>query len=222
MPKLFSGSDLAKTIKQFEHYLKISPRNPFVLRNAGRVFSMVGKSEAAIKVGKLAVELDPMQTLSYQLLAYSLASAENYPEAISYYRKAQELSNVPNINLAIWYVLNHEVDKAMQENSKLTEKDREFAEIIIAHEQKNTAKASLLLDNYIKKNGENNPMGCAQVAAFTGNKNLAFKWLEICLQRKSGSFRGSILSLKNHPLLKSLRDDQRFKELLKRANFPEI
>ena len=118
---LFIEKDLAKAIQQFERYLKISPRNPFVLRNAGRVFSMVGKNEEAIKVGKLAVELDPMQTISYELLAYSLASAENYPEAISYYRKAQELSNVPNINLAIWYVLNHEVDKAMQENSKLTE-----------------------------------------------------------------------------------------------------
>ena len=218
---LYIEKDLANTLQKFEHYLKIAPRHLFVLRNAGRVFSMVGKSEEAIKVGKSAVELDPMQTVSYQLLAQSLASAENYQEAIFYLRKAQELSNVPYINLVICYVLNHEVEKAVQENLKLTGEVREFGEVIIAQEQKNTGKAMLLLDTYIKKNGENYPMGYAQAAAFMGNKDLAFKWLEIRLQRKSSGLSDNILNVKSHPLLKSLRDDPRFKELLKRANFPE-
>ena len=213
---------MEKALQKFEHYLKIAPRHVFLLRNAGRVFSMVGKSEEAIKVGKLAVELDPMQTVSYQLLALSLASAENYLEAIFYLRKAQELSNATDLNLVIYYVLNHEVEKAVKENLKLTGAAREFGEVIIAHEQKNTGKAMLLLDTYIKKNGENYPMRCAQAAAFMDNKDLAFKWLEICLQRKSSGFSDNIINVKSNSLLKSLRDDPRFKELLKRVNFPEI
>ena len=99
----------------------------------------MGKSEEAIRLGKLSVELDPMQTLSYLFLANSLAGDGNFVEAISNLKKAQEISNIQYPDLVPYHVLNHEIEEAIQENSKLSGEIHNFNEILIQHELKNSA-----------------------------------------------------------------------------------
>ena len=50
-----------------------------------------------------------------------------------------------------------------------------------------------------------------------GEKDKAFEWLD----KSYESHDEAILWLKNHPMFEPLRDDPRYKPMLKRLNLPE-
>jgi len=72
-----------------------------------------------------------------------------------------------------------------------------------------------LEEKYARK--EANGLSIAAVYAGLGNKDKAFEWMEKDFQNRDGSLPDITVSIP----LESLRDDPRFKDLLKRMNLPE-
>ena len=72
-----------------------------------------------------------------------------------------------------------------------------------------------LEEKYARK--ESNGQNIAAVYAGLGDKDKAFEWLEKDFQNRGGFIWG----IKTSIPLESLRDDPRFKDLLKRMNLPE-
>ena len=56
--------------------------NPVTLRNAGRVYMAMGKSAEAVAFARKAVELDPLQTRSWNYLSEILYCDRNYSEVL--------------------------------------------------------------------------------------------------------------------------------------------
>jgi tetratricopeptide (TPR) repeat protein len=67
------------------------------------------------------------------------------------------------------------------------------------------------------KSQSNHPFAIAQVYAFRGESDEAFKWLDRAFAQKDASLE----YIKGNPLLKNLDGDPRYKAILKKMNLPE-
>jgi tetratricopeptide (TPR) repeat protein len=179
---------------------------------------MLGRSSEAIRMGEESVAADPLQSFSLLNLATSYSWVGRYEDAINATKKARVLSRSKNDGLVIFYLLNNQVQEAILEKEQQTGDRRDFLEILIQFKLQHAAKAASLLNTYVNKDGkEFFPWRCAMAAAYIGNKNLAFEWLEKCYKLKDSS----LVLIRGEPLLVSLRNDPRFTDLVRRMNFPE-
>ena len=72
------------------------------------------------------------------------------------------------------------------------------------------------LTQLIKEHQQNMAYQIAEIYAYRGDADLAFQWLNRAYQQRDSVMR----SLKIDPLLKSLRQDPRYIDLLKRMRLP--
>ena len=210
--------DFVRAQEEMNKALKYGPHNAIVLRTACRVMSVLGRHEEAIKLGEEAVSVDPLLTFSHINLSYAYGRAGRYDEAIKTLKRARELNRRTDDLLVVYYILNNQLNEAIEENEKLTGNQNEYQEILIEAKRKDFVKANQLLKAFTKKGGAGYyQWHCAQASAFVGNKDMAFEWLEQCFQDKEPW----LTWIKYNPLFNSLHADPRFAAFLKKMNFPE-
>jgi TolB-like protein len=210
--------DFVRAQDEMNKALKFGPRNAIVLRSACRVKTVLGKHEEAIKLGEEAVAVDPLLYFSYISLSIAYERAGKYQQAIENIKKARGINRRTDDLLVINYVLNNQMKDAIDENKKEKGDLHDFHEILIQVKLKQVVKANQLLDAFSKKGGDGlHFWRCALASAYSGNNDQAFEWLEKCFQSKEIN----LTWVKDHPLLKNLEADPRFKAFLKKLNFPE-
>jgi TolB-like protein len=210
--------DFVRAEQEMKLALKYGPRNPIVLRSACRVFSVLKKHDEAIKLGEQAIALDPMLTFSYYNTANAYARLGQPDKAITLLKKARAISNDYDDMLVFLLVLNEQVAEATEQN-KLNKGDfRDLNEVAIKSATDKPAAKRLLKDIVQRWEGKDpgEPLSfrIATAASMAGEKDLAFVWLE----RTYDS--GLLMGLHSDPYFASLRDDNRYKQLIKRINFP--
>lgn len=208
--------DFVRAEEEINKALKYGPHNAIVLRSACRVMTVLGKHEEAIKFGEEAVSVDPLLTFSHINLSTAYGRVGKYEQAIRSLKRARELNRRTDDLLVAYYILNNQLNEAIDENEKETGNKYDFNEILIQTKHKDLTKANQLLNAYMKKEGVDLWL-CASASAFVGNNDLALEWLEKCFQAKE--YR--LTWVKYHPLFNSLHGDPRFAAFLKKMNFPE-
>jgi TolB-like protein len=211
--------DFYKSKEEMDKALRYGPQNPTVLRNAGRLMSLLGERSEAIRIGELSVAVDPLQTFSFVILSWTYARAGRYEDAIKTLKKARALNNDHNDELALWYLLNEQIAEAIEENNQALGGRHDFQEILIQYKLNHQDKAASLLETFMRT-GEKDAFftwRCAQAAAYIGKKELAFTWLEKCFQEKVSR----LAYIKDNPLLISLVNDPRYADLITRMKFPD-
>ena len=171
---------------------QVDPLSSVIGVNVAEVYRFQENHQAAIETCQKIIEIDPNFSYAYINLGLSDLKLGRISEAIANLEKGAELSNRAGFALS-----------NLGYGYAVAGKRAEAAAIIKELEER-----------YARK--ETSAVLVAGVHAGTGDKDKAFEWLEKAFQNKEdfGYFRWRV-----H--FESLRDDPRFKDLLKRMGLPE-
>jgi TolB-like protein/DNA-binding winged helix-turn-helix (wHTH) protein/Flp pilus assembly protein TadD len=212
--------DWAGADASFQRAIVLEPENPEGVRLAAFSAAFLGRFDEALKLGRRAVDLDPLNADSWEELGEIEFLAGQLNEATAKSKKALELK--PDvwpgpIQLSRIYVLQGRPKDALPEVERVRyEPSRAFLYAITYHalgrEKESEAALSELIEKY------HTSMACqiAQVYAFRNQSEEAFGWLDRAYAQRDAGLIGT----KVDPLLKSLHNDPRFAALLKKLNFP--
>jgi serine/threonine-protein kinase len=171
---------------------ELDPLSSIISNNVASSYQTLNDHNASIETSLKLIELDPTFSAAYQPLGISYLKLGRNAEGITALEKAVELSNRAGPKLA-----------DLGYGYGVTGKRKEAVAIVKELEEKYAKKEAI-------------PQNIAVAYAGLGDKDKAFEWLEIGFQTKS-----DILYLKWAIPYESLRDDSRYKDLMKRMGLPE-
>jgi TolB-like protein/cytochrome c-type biogenesis protein CcmH/NrfG len=178
-------------------------------------------SEATTALSK-GVELDPLSTTGWTLLARAQLYAHNFPAARESTRRALEIS--PDTSRALGYLgyvqlLEGQAPAALATFQRISDarwlmlSGEAMAEHSLGHEKESQAALDELKTTFAGTAAYQ----IGQVHAWRGEKDLAFHWLDRAYaQRDAG-----LTLLTDDPLVDTLRSDPRFTALLHRLRLPQ-
>jgi len=172
---------------------EIDPLSSVISVNVTRMYQLQNNHEASIENSLKIIELDPNFAPAYEYLGLSHLKRARNAEAVAALEKAAQLTDRYGFALGnLGYVY------------AATGKRTEALAIIKELEEKYTRKEAI--GQYI-----------AAVYVGLGDKDKAFEWLEKDFQVRNGR----LAEIRWAIPFESLRDDPRYKDLLKRMNLPE-
>ena len=212
--------------REFKRAIELNPNYATIYHWYGELLKALGRFDEAALMIKRAKELDPLSGIigvniseMYQLQNDQQASIENSLKLI-------ELD--PNFPLAYNYLglsylklgRNAEAIASIEKGVELSKRDSNaltdlgYGYAVIGRRSDALAIAKELEANYARK--ESNGLNVAEVYVGLGDKDKAFEWLEKDFKNKE-----NVADIRYYITFESLRDDPRFKDLLKRMNLPE-
>jgi TolB-like protein/DNA-binding winged helix-turn-helix (wHTH) protein len=198
----------------------LEPSSAEIFRIRSNLSLLLGNLDQAIKLCEQSVALDPLRSNSYLGLGYLLYKTGRYDEAQAALQKALELN--PQLAFAHAYLGRiliaegrpqqalAEVEKEPNDGEKLTD------QALVYHALGREQDSHAVLVELIAKHDSDWAYQIAEVYAFRGESDKAFEWLERAYKQRDPG----LTQIKNDPLLKILRHDQRFTELLKKLHLP--
>ncbi|MEQ1642500.1 MAG: tetratricopeptide repeat protein [Pyrinomonadaceae bacterium] len=171
---------------------EIDPLSSAISGDVAAIYLIQNNHQAAIETCLKVIELDPTFSNAYQYLALAYLKQGRNNEAISNLEKAVELSSRAGETLRYLGYAYSVTGKRSQANAILKE----------------------LEEKYVRK--EANGRDVAGVYAGLGDEDKAFEWLE-----KDFQSREELAPIRWQIPFEPLRDDPRYKDLLKRMNLPE-
>jgi TolB-like protein/Flp pilus assembly protein TadD len=213
--------------KAYKHSIKLNPRYPTVRQWYAFYLTAMGRMEEALAEAKHAYELDPLSVIITRDLGLVYYYALQPDRAIEQYRKALELdANFALVHQSLGRAfllkgMHAEAVAAMQQAVRL-DGDSVAMSSALAHVYAVTGQrdaARKILNELLTRSRQSyvSPTNIAVVYTGLEEKTSAFEWLERAYdERNVGLF-----TLKVHPIFEGLRSDPRFRELLRRMNFPQ-
>jgi serine/threonine-protein kinase len=199
---------------------ELSPANPTANDLLARIIVYLGRFDEAERQARQAVELDPLSTVTQGNLARVLFCAGKLDEADAAARKAAELQPTGAANHR-WQVLiaaqRGDGETALREAQlEPDEGYRRFELAVAQYVFGDRQAADAAFADLMAKAREGFAYQIAQVYAVRGEKDKAFHWLQISFDDRDAG----MLSLLVDPLLRGLRDDARYKNLLAKLGLP--
>jgi tetratricopeptide (TPR) repeat protein len=218
--QLMHDWDWAQAEDSLNKASQLEPGSVEVLRYRSSLLRTLGRLDEAIEVYKEVVALDPLRARTYSSLGGQLYCAGRYEEANAMLQKALELNPKKEQD----HLLRGQILLAQgQPQQALTEIEQEPSEIwklvgkaLAYHSLGRTQDSDATLQQLIATHQQDGAMQVAQVYAFRGELDKAFEWLDRAYRQRDGG----LMSLKINPLLKGLRQDPRYAELLTKMHLP--
>jgi len=170
----------------------IDPLSSVIGVNIAQSYQIQNNHNAAVEALLKVIELDPNYADAYSILGLSYLKQGRHADAIASMNKAVALSNRASFILV----------------------NLGYAYGVTGKRVEATAIVKELEEKYARK--ESNGRYVASVYAGLGEKDKAFEWLEKDYQSKA-----DLTWIRTDIPYESLRDDPRFKDLLRRMNLPE-
>ncbi|MGI8811596.1 MAG: tetratricopeptide repeat protein, partial [Pyrinomonadaceae bacterium] len=213
--------------REFKRAIELDPNSTAAHFRYGQYLTTVGRSDEAIAEVKRALELEPLDITMGAYLARIYLDARQNDKALEQGKKTYELERshpVAVYNLALVYNANGMYVEAIDISEKALQNDPTSQHMLqnagYAYARSGRRdKAEEIINRFedIEKTTYVAPSLVATIYAALGNKDKAFAELEKAYKERDWFFT----MLKVDPLMDSLRDDPRFKDLLKRLNLPE-
>src|SRR5437773_1319154 len=172
---------------------ELDPLSSVISLNVSRMYQLQNNPDASIENSLKTIELDPNFGPAYEYLALSYLKRGRNAEAIAAAEKAAELTNRAGITLGDLGYVYAAVGKRAEAIDKIRELEEKYAR-------------KEALGHYI-----------AAVYVGLGDKDKAFEWLEKDFQARNGK----LAEIRWQVQFESLRDDPRFKDLIKRMGLPQ-
>jgi TolB-like protein/DNA-binding winged helix-turn-helix (wHTH) protein/Tfp pilus assembly protein PilF len=198
----------------------LEPGSSEVLRDRAILARVLGRVDEAIELYKQAIALDPLKANFHLALGYELYIGGRYEEARDALQRAQDLNpQLSSLHLIRGLILLAEghLQEARAEMENETGEWEKLTGEPLAYYTLGRLEES---DGALKKLIATYQNDCAfqigEVYAYRGETDKAFEWLDRAYrQRDSGT-----PELKTDPLMKGLRQDRRYIELLKKMRLP--
>jgi serine/threonine-protein kinase len=207
-------------LSELKRAKELSPANPTANDLLARIIVYLGRVDEAERQARHAVELDPLSTVTQANLARVLFYAGKLDEADAVARKSAELAPTGAANHR-WQVLvaaqRGDGEAALREAQlEPDEGYRRFELAIAQYAVGDRQAADAALADLIAKAREGFAYQIAEVYAVRGEKDKAFEWLQISFDDRDAGMLGLLVD----PLLRGLRDDPRYKNLLVKVGLP--
>jgi TolB-like protein/DNA-binding winged helix-turn-helix (wHTH) protein len=212
----FAGaqSDLAKAVA-------LNAGDADVLHRSAVLLATLGELPAALEREQKALALDPLSDEICMRLAFLYVAAGRFAEARPLYEKA--LTIAPNSIRALSNLGDLELFENRPEAALATFRQNESESFRLPGQARaeyslgNAEASQRLLQEFIAQHRNDDPYGIARVYAWRGETDKAFEWLE----RASVIRQASLNWLKIDPFFRSMHNDARYKNLLRKMNLPE-
>lgn len=218
--RFFVDWKFTEGLSELKRAKELSPSNPTANDLLARVILYLGRLDEAERQARHAVELDPLSVIAQGNLARVLLFAGKLDEADAAARKAAELQPTSASShrwQVVAAVLRGDRDTALREAQLEPDEGYRRFELALAQQiQGNRQAADAALADLIANGRDQLAYQIAEVYAVRGEKDKAFEWLQIAFdQHDTGT-----LTLLVDPLLRGLRDDPRYKNLLAKLGLP--
>jgi TolB-like protein/DNA-binding winged helix-turn-helix (wHTH) protein/Flp pilus assembly protein TadD len=198
----------------------LEPGSAEVLRTRAYLSWVLGNLDQAVKLYEQAVALDPLRANSQSGLGHLLYVVGRYDEAQAALQKALDLNPqaaFAHANLGKILIAQGKPQQALAEIEeesidweKLT--DQAWVYHALGREQ----DSNVALAELIAKHDTDSAYQIADVYAYRGESDKSFEWLERAYKQRDAG----LPEMKTDPLLKNLRHDPRYTELLKKMRLP--
>jgi tetratricopeptide (TPR) repeat protein len=199
---------------------ELEPGSVEIFRIRSYLSRVVGNLDQAIKLYKQAIALDPLRTNSYSGMGYLLYVAGRYDEAQAVLPKALDLNpQVPLVHLNLGKILLEEgrPQQALAEMEKEPSGWGKLTGLALAyHALGREQDSNAALAELIAKHHTFSAYQVAQVYAYRGESDKSFEWLERAYEQRDAG----VTEISTDPLVKNLRRDRRYTELLKKMRLP--
>jgi serine/threonine-protein kinase len=218
--RFFIDWKFAEGLSELKRAKELSPANPTANDLLARVIVYLGRVDEAELQARHAVELDPLSVIAQGNLARVLLFAGKLDEADAAARKAAELQPASASShrwQVVVAVLRGDRETALREAQLEPDEGYRRFELALAQQlQGDRQAADAALADLIANGRDQLAYQIAEVYAVRGEKDKAFEWLQIAFDdHDTGT-----LALLVDPLLRGLRDDPRYKNLLAKLGLP--
>ena len=218
--RFFGEWKFAEGLRELKRAKELSPANPTANDLLARVIVYLGHIDEAERQAREAVELDPLSVATQFNLARVLLYAGKLEEADAAGRKIAELQPSSSSSHR-WQVFvaveRRDGDTALREAQLEPDGDFRRFELALAHYVRGDRKAAdAALAELVTTGRKGLDYQIAQAYAVRGERDKAFEWLQIAFDNHDGG----TLSLAVDPLLRGLRDDPRYKNLVVKVGLP--
>jgi tetratricopeptide (TPR) repeat protein len=198
----------------------LEPGNPEVFRLRSYMSRELGDLDQAIKQNAQAIALDPLRPDFHLGQGYTLYLAGRYDEANAEVQKALDL----NPQAVFAHLILGEIliarGKSQSALAEIQEETSDWGkltgEAFVYHALHRDQDSNAALATLIARYDKGSAYQIAQEYAFRGETDKAFEWLERAYKQRDGG----LTDIKVDPLLKPLRHDPRYTELLKNMRLP--
>lgn len=198
----------------------VEPGNAGVWYCHSLLYEFQGRLAEAIEAQKRAISLDPLSPRYYSLLGYLLYFSGKYEESDAALAKALELNpqkEQDHITRGELLLARGHAQEALAQVEQEPDKGwKLFGEALAYYRLGRAHDSDAALQRLIVTGGE--PWACqiAQIYAYRGERNKAFEWLDRAYQLHDGG----LPYMKVDFILRSLKEDPRYANLLDRMHLP--
>jgi TolB-like protein/Flp pilus assembly protein TadD len=218
--RFFGEWKFADGLSELKRAKELSPTNPTANDLLARAIVYLGRIDEAERQAREAVELDPLSVATQFNLARVLFIAGKLDQAAAAGRKVAELQPSSSSSHR-WQVLvavqRGDAETALREAQlEPDEGFRSFELALAYHLLGDRKEADAALADLIAHARDGFAYQIAQIYAVRGEADKAFEWLQISFDDHDGG----TLGLSVDPLLRGLRDDPRYKNLVAKLGLP--
>jgi TolB-like protein/DNA-binding winged helix-turn-helix (wHTH) protein/Flp pilus assembly protein TadD len=198
----------------------LEPGSAEVFRMRSYLSWVLGDLKQAAKLYQQAVALDPLRANSHLGLGYLLYMAARYDEAQAALQKTLELNPqaaFAHANLGKILIAEGKPQQALAEIEKEpNDWEKLTDQALVYHALGREQDSNGALTKLIAKHATDSAYQIAGVYAYRGESDKSFEWLERAYEQRDAG----LPEIKADPLLKNLRHDPRYAELLKKMRLP--
>jgi TolB-like protein/DNA-binding winged helix-turn-helix (wHTH) protein/predicted Zn-dependent protease len=198
----------------------LEPGSAEVLRSRAYLARELGRVDEAIQLYQQAIGLDPLKANFYLALGYELYVGARYGETQAMLQRAQDLNpQLSSLHLTRGQILlsqGRQQEALAEMANDIGEWQKLSGESLAYYALGRREESDGALQKLIATHQNDCAYQIAEVYAYRGEADKAFEWLDRAYrQRDPGT-----PELKSDPLMKSLRQDRRYSELLKKMSLP--
>jgi len=201
--------------------LELAPENSEIMRRTASSKLNLGNLEEGIAIYKKAITLDPLNYIPDFNLALLYSWNDQYDEAEASMQKY--LLMYPNTGVAHNFMGAILLAKGNYQQALVeVEKDNDpfwnlYRKSMVVYALGRQDEANTLLKQLVDEFGNESWPNIAHVYAYRGEKDEAFKWLELAFDNRDSS----LLEILNYPELKSLYGDPRWNAFINKLGLPK-
>ena len=199
---------------------ELEPASADVLRYQSLLTEVLGRLPEAIEAEKKAIMLDPLLARSYTSLGAQLYELGNYEGARIAFHKALELNPQKEHDHAFQGEVSLAQGRPEQALAEIEQEPSKFwrrlSEALAYAALKRLGESDAALNAVIATDQNGAAFEIGEVYAYRGESDKAFAWLNRAYRERDGG----LTYVKVDPLLKNLRRDPRYADLLREMHLP--